>query len=119
MSAPLIPAFLDPGTLPVVVFPPTSRYAGTPTTTLALPDGSTVTYLRRRFVPHAEHLSLQQEHVVTQGERLDHVAAQLLGDAVLFWMVCDANDAMRPEDLEKVGRRLRIPRPETAGGGSA
>ena len=119
MSGPLIPAFLDPGALPVVLFPPTSRYAGTATATLALPDGSTVTYLRRRFVPPAESLASQQEHVVTQGERLDHIAAQFLGDPLLFWMMCDANDAMRPEDLEDVGWRLRIPRPETARGGAA
>lgn len=119
MSPPLLPSFLDPGAMPVVLFPPTSRYAGTPTATLVLPDRSTVTYLRRRFVPPAQRLAVLQEHVVTQGERLDHIAAMFLGDPLLFWMVCDANDAMRPEDLQEVGRRLRIPRPAPAGGGTA
>ena len=28
-----------------------------------------------------------------QGERLDNVAAQYLGDPTLFWRLCDANNA--------------------------
>jgi len=54
-----------------------------------------------------------QEHTVTQGERLDNLSAQFLGDATLFWRLADANGAMRAEALtETVGRKIRITLPE-------
>ena len=57
--------------------------------------------------------SIIGEHVVTQGERLDHIAARYFGDPELFWRLCDANRAMRPEELtETIGRRLGITLPE-------
>jgi hypothetical protein len=98
--------------LPLSVFSPNSRYYGLETATLETADGETVIYLRRRFVPQPERFSLLREHVVTQGERLDNVAAQYLGDPELFWRLCDANRALRPEELEEIGRRLRITLPE-------
>ncbi len=52
------------------------------------------------------------EHTVTQGDRLDNVTAHYLGDPEQFWRVCDANNAMRPAELEEVGRRVRITLPE-------
>jgi hypothetical protein len=94
-------------------FPPTSRYAGVETTTLETADGLTVIYLRRRFVPPPERFSLLQEHVVRQQERLDNITARYLDDPEQFWRICDANRAMRPDELtETVGRRLRITLPE-------
>lgn len=94
-------------------FPVTSRYHGLPSATFTLPDGRTVVYLRRRFVPPASRFALLQEHVVTGGERLDNIAAEYLGDPEQFWRLCDANDALRPEELtETIGRRLRITLPE-------
>ncbi|HYJ93740.1 MAG TPA: LysM domain-containing protein, partial [Vicinamibacterales bacterium] len=53
-----------------------------------------------------------QEHVVVEGERLDLIAAKYLGDSEQFWRICDANGAVRPAELEVVGRRLRITLPE-------
>lgn len=94
-------------------FPVNSRYCGVKTTTLETADGKTIAYLRRRFVPQPERFALLQEHTVTQGDRLDNLAAHYLGDPELFWRLCDANAAMRPEELiETVGRRLRITLPE-------
>ena len=94
-------------------FPATSRYATVETTTLETADGVTVIYLRRRFVPPPERFSLLQEHVVQQNERLDNVTARYLDDPEQFWRICDANRAMRPDELtETVGRRLRITLPE-------
>ena len=50
---------------------------------------------------------------MTQGDRLDNITAQYLGDPEQFWRICDANDAMRPDELtETIGRRLRITLPE-------
>lgn len=94
-------------------FPPTSRYAGIETATLEDAAGNTIIYLRRRFVPQPDRFSLLQEHVVKKGERLDNITAQYLDDPEQFWRVCDANRAMRPDELaEIVGRRLRITLPE-------
>jgi hypothetical protein len=101
-------------------FPPTSRYSGIEIATMTGPGGAPVVYLRRRFVPPPERFALLADHVVTQGERMDNIAAQYLDDPVQFWRICDANRAVRPDDLVSVvGRRLRITLPEgiPAGGG--
>ena len=88
-------------------FIPTSRYAALETLTLKREDGTDLVYLKRRFLPPPERFALLQEHVVTEGERLDNLAAAALGDPEQFWRLCDANRAMRPEELtETPGRRL-------------
>jgi hypothetical protein len=97
-------------------FSPTSRYYTTETAEIQI-GGKTLRFLRRRFVPHPENFVLLQEHTVTQGERLDHIAAHYLGDPEAFWRIADANRAMRPEALtERVGRKLRITLPEGLAG---
>ena len=94
-------------------FPPTSRYALTPTCTFVRADGSPVTYLQRRFVPPPECFALLQWHQVVQNERLDNIAAQYLGDPEQFWRLCDANRALRPQELtDTIGRMLRITLPQ-------
>jgi hypothetical protein len=94
-------------------FPPTSRYYGVELATLTLADGEQRVYLRRRFLPPSSRFALLREHVVGEGERIDRLTAQELGDPQAFWRVCDANDVMRPEELtEVVGRVLRITLPE-------
>jgi len=93
-------------------FPPTSRYHDTPTKTLAGADGETFVYLSRRFVPPGSAFALLRTHTVVQGERPDLVAAAELGDPLAFWRLCDANDAMRPDELTaRIGRHLRITLP--------
>ena len=105
-------AMLQLASMQQTLFPPTSRYHGIDTATLETASGKTVIYIRRRFLPSPEDLALLQEHVVTQGERLDNIAALYLGDPEQFWRICDANRAMRPDELtETIGRRLRITLP--------
>lgn len=95
------------------LFPPTSRYATNETATLETADGRTIVYLRRRFVPPAERFELLQEYTVVEGDRLDNITNHFLGDPEQFWRLCDANNAMRPEELtETIGRKLRITLPE-------
>jgi hypothetical protein len=90
-----------------------SRYYGLATATLETADGKQIVYVRRRFVPPPENFALLVEHTVTEGERLDNITAQYLGDPEQFWRLCDANGAIRPEELvETVGRRIRITLPE-------
>ena len=100
-------------------FPPNSRYLGIATATIELPDGRSVAYLRRRFVPTPEGLAVVQERIVAQGERLDGISAEVFGDPELFWRLADGNRAMRPEELTtSPGRRLRVTQPEGVQGAS-
>lgn len=95
------------------LFPVTSRYHGIDTATLEPVSGEATIYLRRRFVPSPERFALLQEHTVTEGDRLDNITANYLGDPEQFWRICDANAAMRPDELtETVGSKLRITLPE-------
>lgn len=99
--------------MPTFNFPPTSRYYGIDTATIKGPDGDTVIYLRRRFLPPAESFELLLEHSVVEDERLDNITAKYMDDPEVFWRIADANSAMRPEELtETVGRRLRITLPQ-------
>lgn len=106
-------ARLQPGAPTSTLFSPTSRYYGIGTSKLETRDNKTIIYLQRRFVPPPERFELLQEHVVKQGQRLDNIAALYLGDPEQFWRMCDANNALRPDELtEEIDRRLRITLPE-------
>ena len=95
------------------MFPVTSRYFSIEIVRFNTADGREVAYLRRRFLPPAASAVVFAEHPVTQGDRLDNITARYLGDPEQFWRLCDANNAMRPEELEaEIGRRLRIPLPQ-------
>lgn len=96
-----------------MLFPMNSRYQNVETAKLVRADGTEVAYLKRRFVPQPERFALLQEHVVVEGDRLDNITARYLGDPEQFWRVCDANRAMRPDELtQEIGRRLKITLPE-------
>ncbi|HMJ05176.1 MAG TPA: hypothetical protein VK474_02870 [Chthoniobacterales bacterium] len=98
-------------------FPANSRYHKTPLARRTMPDGTEVAYLKRRFVPPPENFALLQEHAVTEGERVDHLAARCLGDPEQFWRLCDANGVIQPNELvEPVGRSVRITLPENIPG---
>jgi hypothetical protein len=95
------------------MFPINSRYYNIERVEIETPDGEKIVYLRRRFVPPPERFELLVEHSVAQGERLDNITAEYLGDPEQFWRVCDGNGAVRPDELtETVGRKLRITLPE-------
>jgi hypothetical protein len=47
-------------------------------------------------------------HTVKDGDRIDLIAFNSLGDAALWWIVCDYNDIFYPLELD-VGMVLRIP----------
>jgi hypothetical protein len=72
-----------------------------------------LTYKRRWFLPKGREMPTLVEITVTQGERIDLIAARILGDPEQFWRICDANDAMNPFDLVSDARRvLRAAVPE-------
>lgn len=108
-----VQALLAQTSLKNTLFASTSRYYGIDTATLERPGGNTVVYVLRRLVPPPERFQLLQEHNIVQGDRLDNLAGKYLGDPALFWRLCDANRAMRPEELtETAGRVLKITLPE-------
>jgi hypothetical protein len=108
-----VQAMLAQASLQRNLFTSTSRYYGMDTETLTTTDGTIIIYLRRRFLPSLDSFQLLQEHTVTQGERLDNIAAKFLSDPELFWRIADANGAMRPEDLvQTIGTILKITLPQ-------
>jgi hypothetical protein len=93
------------------MFSATSRYANLETATYKTANGRTIVYMRRRFVPVFNGTVLA-EHEVVEGDRLDNITAYYLSDPEQFWRICDANTAMKPDDLTaEIGRRLNIPLP--------
>ena len=106
-------ALLEAGEINTTLFTPTSRYYTLKTSTYETSDNKTIVHLRRRFVPASDQFTLLQEHTIKQGDRLDNLAAQYLGDPEQYWQLCDANGAMRPDDLtEELGGKLRITLPK-------
>jgi hypothetical protein len=95
-----------------MAFDPTSRYfeLETATRTVVDADGNdrVLRYKRRRLIPPQDDAPTLAEHRVTEGDRLDTVTARFAGDPTLFWRLCDANAVLRPEELEAVGRTIRI-----------
>ena len=95
------------------MFNATSRYAGIEIAKLIGADGEEHVYVRRRFLPPSKASTAMVEHAVVENDRLDNITARYLGDPEQFWRVCDANNALRPEELTaEIGRRLRVPLPE-------
>ena len=99
------------------MFDHTSRYRSLEVATLDLPDGRTVSYVRRRFLPQGDELPLLAEVSVAQGERIDLVSNRTLGDPLAYWRICDANNAMDPHELAEDAagvpdRLLRVPVPQ-------
>ena len=114
MKSPLL-AMIQMGVVPSVSFPTDSRYYNSSTLTYTGPNGQPVTYLARRFVPQpgASNYSTVATHTVRQGDRLDLLAAKYLGDPLIYWLICDANGAIRPEQLvETPGKTLSITMPQ-------
>ena len=95
------------------MFEHTSRYCHLKTVKFTTREGRVIAYKRRRFLPQAETMALLVEVTVTQGDRLDLVAAQTLGDPEQFWRICDANNTMNPLELtSEPGRTIRVPVPQ-------
>jgi hypothetical protein len=104
-----IRSFLQVNGLASSAFSPESRYYGVATTQFTQADGMVVSYVKRRFIPPPSSHALVQEHQVLAGDRLDNMAAAYIGDTSQYWRICDANGAMRPDDLTTTpGQRLRI-----------
>jgi len=84
-----------------------SRYANVGEHEITDSSGRVIRYKKIRFIPETE---AQMAHVISQGERLDHIAHRYYRDPERFWRICDASRAMWPDDLiAEVGRTILIP----------
>src|SRR5664279_6313449 len=114
MSYPL-QTLIQMGVVPSVSFPTDSRYHNSATLQYTAANGQTISYLTRRFVPQpgVQNYASIARHTVQQGDRLDLIAANYLGDHLLFWLICDANGAICPNDLLVTpGKSLAITMPQ-------
>jgi hypothetical protein len=78
------------------MFFPGSRYLIAGTTTVTLPDGSSVAIVN---VPAPAGLAVLGYYRRGEGQRLDLIAARYLADATTFWQLCDADAAVVPDAL--------------------
>lgn len=97
---------------PVNVFPANSRYHGLETHSMVLENGKKVKYLKRRFIPDkGKGSNYYTEYTVTQGDRLDNLAASYIGDPEQFWKIADNNLVLKPEELtDEIGNKILISR---------
>lgn len=101
-------ALIAAGAIPQTSFVPPSRYYGLPTLSFVTREGRTIQYISRRFIPQPHSFATIEVHTVVEGERVDLLASQFFGDPLQYWRLCDANLAVRPDDLERIGRLLRV-----------
>jgi hypothetical protein len=108
-----VQAMLAQTSLANTLFAANSRYFRIATRTKNISPNKTVAYIGRRFLPPSSSFQKIQDYTVKESVRLDNIAAQFMGDPTVFWRLCDANEAMRPEELtETVGRVLQITMPQ-------
>lgn len=97
------------------MFDSNSRYYNLETSVLTVNDTQgrprEIRYLRRRFIPSSQDMTTLVEHSVIQGDRLDNITARYLGDPTQFWRLCDTNNVLNPDELETVGRTIKIALP--------
>jgi len=88
------------------MFANNSRYKKMPTYETTDAQGRAVNAV---VLPLPTQPPVAVEHVLREGQRLDLLATQFLEDATAFWRLCDANNAMHPDELRVIGKRLLIP----------
>lgn len=121
MKTPL-QSLIQMGAIPSVTFPTDSRYYNWPTLSYTTPTGQVISYLAPRFVPQpgAPNFAVVATHTVRSGDRLDLIAARYLGDPLMYWLLCDANGAIRPDQLLSTpGSSINITMPQGVPGGSS
>jgi len=69
-------------------------------------DGQKHPVLPIRFVPAAPAVV---RYLMTDHDRLDLLAYHYYGDPQKFWLICDANQAMDPEELLRSGLSIFVP----------
>lgn len=92
---------------------PDGRYVHSEQRFHTLPDGRTIAYLARRFVPEPERMTVAAILPTQAGDRVDLFSARIIGVPTAWWRIADANRVIHPETLEwPSGQRLTIALPE-------
>jgi hypothetical protein len=115
-------SLIQMGVIPAVAFPTDSRYYNSSTLCYTAPNAQVITYLARRFVPQpgAANYSTVATHTVRSGDRLDILAAKYFGAPLMYWLICDANGAICPNQLVQTpGTVLNITMPQGVPGAAA
>ena len=88
-----------------------SRYAASSIRIHTDSGGKVISYRSWRMLPPGRSLPAHLLVRTTSNDRPDLIATRAMGDPMLFWRICDANDAMHPLDLTaRIGRAVRIPK---------
>lgn len=87
------------------MFDQKSRYAKSKTYTVKDRRGREVAVVPVPSPPSQEQLGI---HLLRQGQRLDHLAAEYLDNPAGFWRICEMNDVMLAETLTEQ-REIEIP----------
>jgi len=115
----LLNQLVGSGAVPQSSFGPESRYFGVALASWTDSRGDQVRYVRRRFIPPASSFALLNRYRVVQGDRVDVLGARLLGDPLAYWRLCDANEALDPDDVTAVpGAFIRVTLPPGVPGAS-
>ena len=100
------------------MFDPDSRYAPLAQNVYESPDGRQIRYVTRRFLPRATEMTTLTTLMIQDSDRLDILAHRAFGNPLLYWQICDANEAMHPASLTAqpgeeihVGIRSGLPQP--------
>ena len=101
-AAALLQQLFNAGAISQQSYGPESRYYGLPLLTQTTPAGAQISYVSRRFIPPPEDFALLQRYRVKQGDRIDVIAASILGNPLSYWQICDANLALEPDDVTAV-----------------
>lgn len=78
------------------MFLPGSRYENQGTVKVDALDGRAVTAVN---IPRFTARQLRGHHLRKDIHRLDHIAKNYLGDATLYWKLCEANESPCPDAL--------------------
>ncbi len=71
------------------------------------PDGKSPRVLASRLIPAVAGVL---DHVASDAERIDQLAANFYGDPTKYWLILDANPAtLNPFELIEAGRIIKIP----------
>jgi len=86
-----------------------SRYYDLPNHLFETATGEKIAYKGRRLLPAVNPKNLVNTITVVEGDRLDMLATQNLGDPLQYWHICDANTAtLNPAELLKIGEKIHL-----------
>ena len=108
----LLAQLFSAGAITTQSFGPESRYHGSALRSITTASGTQISYVSRRFIPPPADYTELQLYRVQQGDRVDVIAAALLGNPLSYWQLCDANAALAPPDVvARPGAFLRVTLP--------